>query len=141
LLSTSNYVPGTALTVSVAVTNTGTRPGSTVVQCYVAPVAPRLVRPPKELKAFAKVRLDPGASETVVLNLEDRAFACWDPGQPDWLTLEARFAVAAGMAPAARERRAPGWYVDPGRYEVLIGSSSAEITGRATVVVDATDTA
>ena len=47
-------------------------------------MSPRLVRPGKELKAFAKVRLDPGASTTVDLDLDDRSFAYWDPGQADW---------------------------------------------------------
>ena len=53
----------------VPVTNTGDRRGAEVVQCYVAPPRRRrlVTRPPKELKAFAKVRLDPGESTTVEL--------------------------------------------------------------------------
>ena len=45
---------------TVPVTNVGTRAGSEVVQCYVAPGSPRLARPPKELKAFGKVATRPG---------------------------------------------------------------------------------
>jgi hypothetical protein len=33
------------------------------------------------------------------------------------------------------ERREPGWQVDAGTYEVLIGRSSADISGRASVEV------
>ena len=46
------------LRIEATVTNVGTCAGSEVVQCYVAARAPRLVRPPKELRAFAKVALD-----------------------------------------------------------------------------------
>ena len=62
-------IDGDRVTVSVPVTNTGDRRGSEVVQCYVGPPQPsRLVRPPKELKAFAKVGLDPGEQTTVALD-------------------------------------------------------------------------
>jgi len=94
---------GEHVTLHVPVTNTGTRRGAEVVQCYVAPPRPtRLVRPPKELKAFAKVWLDPGESTTVTLALDQRAFSYWDPTQP-------------------------GWRVDPGTYELCVGRSSADI--------------
>lgn len=118
-------------------TNTGGRRGSEVVQCYVEPVAPRAVRPRKELKAFAKVALDPGASTTVRLVLDDRAFAYWDPGDPYWTsTAEQR---ATGIVPVGGEdalhRDAPGWYVDPGAYRVHIGRSSTDLVHTATVRV------
>jgi beta-glucosidase len=102
---------GERVTVSVPVTNTGVRRGSEVVQCYVAPPQPsRLTRPPKELKAFAKVTLDPGESVTASLVLDERAFAYWDPG-------DARVGDAT-----------PGWRVDPGTYALQVGRSSVDIT-------------
>ena len=39
----------------------------------------------------------------------------------------------AGRGPA--ERRHPGWQVDPGRYELLVGRSSADIVARVAVDV------
>ena len=132
-LSAAELGPGDTLTVSVAVTNTGTRAGSEVVQCYVAPVAPRLARPPKELKAFAKVRLDPGETRVAGLVLDERAFSCWDPGDPDWERI-----VPPG-APDFFGRRVkgaphqPGWRADPGEYDVLVGRSSVEITATVRV--------
>ena len=63
------------MTVSVPVTNTGSRRGSEVIQCYVVPARCRLARPPQELKAFAKVHLEPGEATVVELTLEDRALA------------------------------------------------------------------
>ena len=71
-LSSSTFDAGEALVVEVDVTNTGSRPGSEVVQCYVGHPDARLARPPKELKAFAKVILDPGATATVRLELDAR---------------------------------------------------------------------
>ena len=112
------------------------RAGSTVVQCYVAPESPRLARPPQELKAFAKVRLDPNEPGTVELVLDDRSFAVWDPGQPDRPDLEGRLGAGAGFVPATGERRAPGWYVDPGTYELRIGAASDDIRARITIEVE-----
>jgi beta-glucosidase len=114
------------LAVTVPVTNTGARRGTEVVQCYVAPPAPRLVRPPKELAGFVKVRLDPGETATVRIELDDRAFACWDGGQPDGDAVAAR-AAALPMRRRSGPARTPGWRVDPGRYEVHVGRSSAAI--------------
>jgi len=132
-LSQPAHARGATTTIVVPVTNTGRRPGAAVVQCYVAPEAPRLSRPPKELKAFAKVHVDPGETTTVQLVLDDRAFAYWDPGQADWEALSQRSASLFG-APAA-ERRAAGWQVDPGRYQLLIGWSSADIVVRVDLEV------
>ncbi len=107
---------GDRVMVSVPVTNTGSRRGSEVVQCYVGPPRPaRLTRPPKELKAFAKVALDPGEEATVTLELDERAFAYWDPGDPR---------VADATA---------GWRVDAGEYTLHVGRSSADIASVLTV--------
>ncbi len=132
-LSSPAFAPGSTLTVAVPVRNTGDRAGAEVVQCYVAPIAPRLARPPKELKAFAKVRLGPGGTGVAELVLDDRSFAYWDPGQADWDEVRARSPEM--FEPPRHERRAPGWHVDEGRYELLIGRSSRDIAFRRTVEV------
>jgi Fibronectin type III-like domain len=79
------------------------------------------------------VHLDAGATESVDLVLDDRSFAVWDPGQPGRPDLEARLGAGAGFVPAAGERRTPGWYVDPGAYDLLIGFASDDLRARATV--------
>jgi beta-glucosidase len=122
-------------TVSVTVRNVGSRAGSEVVQCYVAPPTPsRLARPPKELKAFARVHLDPGQSTVVELTLSDRSFAYWDPGQADWDAVAERFTQISPQR-VEQERRPAGWQIDPGIYEVLVGRSSADVCGVARVEV------
>jgi beta-glucosidase len=133
-LSSGVFEPGTPLTISVPVTNTGDRAGAEVVQCYVAPGPSRLTRPPRELKAFAKVRLEPGATEVVVLVLDERAFAYWDPGQPDFEQVRSR-PVSLFGTDAHLPRRAAGWQVDPGTYRVLVGRSASRITHECTVDV------
>ena len=102
-------VDGDVVTVRVEVTNTGDRRGAEVVQCYVAPpTSSRVTRPPKELKAFAKVQLDPGESTTVELTLDARAFAYWDPSAGDRrlaASIPARTrCTSAGRRPTSRTR-------------------------------------
>jgi beta-glucosidase len=132
------FATGDRLAVSVPVTNTGDRRGAQVVQCYVAPPRGRVVRPPKELAAFAKVWLDAGESTTVELTLDDRAFAYWDPGQPDRAEIAAR-AAGVPMAGGRDLRLVPGWRVDAGRYELHIGTSSAAIDHVVAVEVTAAE--
>jgi beta-glucosidase len=113
--------------VEVEVRNTGGRPGAEVVQCYVAPRAPRLVRPPKELKAFAKVQLAPGETTTVTFELDDRAFSYWDPGQEGWLQLSERVRRTTRVPRMSERVERAGWRLDPGVYDIHIGRSSADI--------------
>jgi beta-glucosidase len=133
-LSSTSFQPGEQLTIAVPVTNTGARAGSEVVQCYVAPQSSRLARPPKELKGFAKVRLEPGETTTVQIVLDDRSFAYWDSGQPDWDAEKARLHSTIDVFPSARESRR-GWQVDSGDYDLLIGTSSDRILSRVSVTV------
>jgi beta-glucosidase len=129
---------GDSVTISVPVTNTGPRRGSEVIQCYVAQSSPRLVRPPQELKAFAKVRLEPGESSVVQLELNPRAFAYWDPGQSDWEEVRGRQFDMFGDMSGRQERRPAGWQVDDGDYEVRIGRSSADIVASCSVRITGT---
>jgi beta-glucosidase len=101
-LNGSEFGPGDEIVVQVDVTNTGQRAGQEVVQLYVGDEVSRLVRPLQELKAFAKVALEPGQTKTVTLTLSEQSLAYYDP--------------AAG-----------GWFVEPGDFTVHVGSSSRDI--------------
>lgn len=92
--------------VTVEVTNIGIRAGREVVQLYVHAVG-RVERPEQELEEFRAVDLGPGDTATIRFDLPDRAFAHWDAAHHDWA-------------------------VEPGEYEVRVGSSSRDIhaTGR-----------
>jgi beta-glucosidase len=134
--SSATWRPGEQLAISMSVTNTGHRAGSEVVQCYVEAPAARLTRPRKELRAFAKVWLDPGETRDVVLVLDDRAFAYWDPGDPAGEALAARLrAVAPWNRMPEGRGRSPGWRVDAGEHRVHVGRSSVDLAHVVPVAV------
>ncbi|MPY94902.1 MAG: hypothetical protein GEV08_18125, partial [Acidimicrobiia bacterium] len=101
---------GPRVVASVALTNTGEREGSEVVQLYVADVAASVARPPKELAGFRKLRLGPGETASARFELGPRAFAFWDEVRGDWS-------------------------VESGRFELLAGSSSRHLPSTAAFVV------
>jgi beta-glucosidase len=116
--------PDGTITVRVPVTNTGTRRGSEVVQVYVAPDAScSVVRPAKELKAFAKLTLDPGERATAVFTLGSRAFAYWTPATD----MPGADTVVPGAMGDRSVPSTPGWTVEPGTYTVHIGRASDNI--------------
>ena len=93
----------------VKVTNTGERAGSEVVQVYVGNAPASVPRPPRELRAYAKVRLEPGESRTVTLPLDARAFSFWSEVHDRWVLESGLYTVEAGPhsrdLPLVRELR------------------------------------
>lgn len=69
---------GDTLTASVTVGNTGKTAGEETVQLYMRDCVASIVRPVKELKAFAKVRLEPGESRKVTLRLRKADMGFYD---------------------------------------------------------------
>lgn len=99
----SNHDPkNPALTVELEIANTGQRAGAAVAEIYVQPVHPRVMRPRRELKGFAKISLAPGEKQKISVTLDARAFAFYDPQQSGWVT-------------------------EKGRYQILVGSSSRDL--------------
>ena len=80
----------------VTVTNTGDRAGKHVVQLYVASTAGPVRRAARELRAFAKVALEPGQSSTVEFTLDRRAFAYWDVADDRWVVAAGDYLVQVG---------------------------------------------
>ena len=92
---------GASVNVALDVKNTGLRHGAEVVQIYIGEKGCPLPRPTRELKGFAKVGLEPGASRHVELVLGPDAFSYWNPGTKTWvMDLGNTFSVEA----AASER-------------------------------------
>ena len=87
--------------VSLDVTNTGELAGKEVVQVYLHDHKSELVRPPKELKGFAKVDLQPGETKTVSIPLDFRAFAYYHPGYEQWITEDGEFDILVGASASA----------------------------------------
>jgi beta-glucosidase len=100
----------------------------------VAPARAKVARPLKELKAFAKVHLAPGETQSVTLTLTERSFAHWDRGSVERASLKARLPFADMMAEATT--RAPGWRVLPGEYAIHVGRSSADIAHTVPISVE-----
>jgi len=93
---------GDKLKFSVDITNTGDIDGAEAVQVYVSDLKSSLPRPVKELKAFDKVFLKKGETKTLQFELGKDAFSFYDPAKQ-------------------------GWVIEPGKFKILIGSSSVDI--------------
>ena len=95
--------------VTVTLVNNGSRRGTEVVQVYVRAPESLVRRPDRELAGFTKVVLEAGARSTVRVPLGARALRYWDVDTHAWRT-------------------------DPGRYEVLVGTSSRDIRASAEII-------
>ena len=101
---------GSTVPVSFDVTNTGSVAGAEVAQLYVSDPSSTVKRPERELKGFEKVRLAPGETKHVTLNLDARAFSYWDEA-------------------------AHKWTIDPGKFVIRVGDSSENTPLSAEVTV------
>lgn len=88
--------PGDELTLEVDVRNVGARAGQAVLQLYVSDVSASVERPSKELKAFAKLHLEAGASGTATLRLDMRSFAFYDDTLQTWKAEAGGFQIHIG---------------------------------------------
>jgi beta-glucosidase len=66
------------VTVSVDVTNSGSRSGDAVVQLYVKHLHSAVPRPREELEGFQRVTVDAGQTKTVEIALPASRLAYWD---------------------------------------------------------------
>jgi beta-glucosidase len=102
-----------AVTVRCTIANTGGRAGQEVIQVYVGDPAAAVARPPRELKAFAKIGLEPGAEQEVTFTLTARDLSYW----------------------SAVHRR---WVLEPGEFRVSVGASSRDIRLAQDITVEGT---
>jgi beta-glucosidase len=101
-----------AVTVTASVTNTGQLAGAEVVQVYVGDVVASVSRPLRELKGFVKVHLQPGETQQVSCQLDERAFAFWS-------------------------QRFRQWVVESGEFTIAVGTSSRDLVATETITLDA----
>jgi beta-glucosidase len=97
-VSPASIRPNEQATVTVTVTNTGTRAGDEVVQLYVRDVVSSVTRPVKELAGFERVTLKPGEKRSVT------------------------FTVGAdALSLVGRDMKR---VVEPGRFNLMVGTNS-----------------
>lgn len=97
---------------SVPLTNTGKRAGDEVVQVYAHSVKPPVEMPNQWLVGFQRASLKPGESTTVTIPVSVQRLRRWD-------------------------EKSNSYVVDPGSYELRVGSSSDAIHGTSTLSVTA----
>jgi beta-glucosidase len=86
----------TVATVTAKITNTGPVAGAEVAQLYIT--LPSSSTPPKQLRGFAKLKLEPGASGTATFNLWRRDLSYWDSGRQLWVVPGGTFGVGVGAS-------------------------------------------
>jgi len=109
--SISTLDAGGKITVSFDVKNTGAVAGAEVAELYVSDPSAKAVRPERELKGFAKVRLNAGETKRVTLTLDARSFSYWSD-------------------------TAHKWVIDPGTFVVRVGDSSENTPLNAEITVN-----
>jgi beta-glucosidase len=100
-LSRKIIKPGESLKVKFTITNSGKLAGEEVIQLYLKDLVASLVRPVKELRDFKKIMLRPGETKTMEFIIDKEKLSFFDKDLK--------------------------WIAEPGEFEVMIGSSSADI--------------
>lgn len=88
--------------VSFTLKNTGKMDGAEIAQLYIGKKDAKVFRPAKELKGFAKVFLKAGEEKKVQISFDDKSFRYWNV-------------------------KTNAWEVEGGRYQLMLGSSVADI--------------
>jgi beta-glucosidase len=101
-LPSKKFRDSDTITVRVAVQNSGKRTGDEVVQLYVHDKESSVKRPSKELRGFERVTLHPGEKKIVHFKLPVSKLSFYD-------------------------EKTHGFVVEPGAFDIMIGSSSSDI--------------
>ena len=104
-LEQASIKTGESLNFKIDIKNTGAMDGQEIVQVYVRDIESSAERPFKELKDFQKVQLNAGDKKTLHFTLTERDFAFWDV-------------------------KTKNWVVEPGQFEILVGSASNTILAK-----------
>lgn len=153
-LTVGTLPAGGASTITATVTNTGSRAGADVAQLYVSDPAAS-GQPPRQLEGFARVSLQPGASQTVTFRLTQQNLRYWDPGTNNWATSTGSYGISVGdsdahlplsgtLSVSSAQLGQPVTITSPGPQEGLAGTSvsvpvsAQDSTGGQTLTFTAT---
>jgi beta-glucosidase len=104
------YTPTDEITVTFSLRNTGSVAGAEVAQLYVSDPKCSVMRPVKELKGFDKIVLQPGESRQVSITVPVSSLAFYSEKDKNWV-------------------------IEPGKFDLLINSSSADKQLSQTITV------
>jgi beta-glucosidase len=99
-------LPGGSFRVTITIRNGGARAGDEVVQLYAHDPVASVSRPIQELRGFRRVALAPGEAKRISFTLTPAQFGIWDSDH---------------------------WRIEPGEIQLMVGASSADIRGRASI--------
>ncbi len=105
----TELTPDGKIQLSVKIKNTGRVAGKEVIQVYVNDKISSVTTPVKVLKAFRKVELMPSETKTVMFEIPCRELGLWD--------------------------RNMHYVVEPGEFEIMVGTSSKDISLKKTIVI------
>lgn len=101
------------VTVELPITNIGDMTSDDVVQVYIKDLErnPNAYNPKKQLCGFQRISLNPNETKQVTIKLDKSAFSYWDTVKDDYI-------------------------VDPGAFEIQVGTSSEDIRDKVAVQVE-----
>jgi beta-glucosidase len=108
-ISHDDLMIGESTAINFALTNTGEYAGEEIVQLYIRDPVCSVTRPVKELRGFEKVQLSPGEIKEVSFQLSTDDLRFYDQHME--------------------------YVVEPGKFEIMIGSSSEDIKLRGAIHV------
>ncbi|TFF89408.1 MAG: glycosyl hydrolase [Promethearchaeota archaeon] len=97
-LSSDQLSKDQILKIKIDIKNTGKRAGAEVVQLYIQDPECRVERPPKELKGFKKIYLEPGEEEKVELEISQEDLSFFDEKKNSWVAEEGKFNILIGSS-------------------------------------------
>lgn len=106
--NTINSEDENEVVVSVDIQNTSNLKGDEVVQLYVKDMKSSVIQPIKRLRDFKRITLDKEDITTVTFKLGNEDFSYWD-------------------------EKKKNWHIEPGEFEIQIGSSSKDIRMSKTI--------
>jgi beta-glucosidase len=115
------------------VTNTGSRAGADVAQLYVTDPA-AAGEPPRQLEGFARVNLQPGASQSVSFPLTQRNLSYWNSAASAFATATGSYGISVGdsdtnlpltgtLAVTSAQLGQPVTITSPGSQEGIAGTA------------------
>ncbi len=87
---------GLHIDLDVEIRNISSREGAEVVQLYLGVPRTEVPMPPKQLKGFQKVFLEPDQTKSVSFRLDERALSYWSTGANDWIVQSGTHHVMVG---------------------------------------------